>query len=807
MVLFCAKSYSQLRINEYCPINSELEDESGDNEPWLELVNSAETAISTSGYFLSNHPDFQSAWELPSFQVPAHAVFLVFLSGKTNSPNELHSAFEVESRDETIYLFHAGEGILDQVSGKSLQPNHSIARIPGEFGPFRIVETPSPNQANHNTRYFKAYCEAVRTSRMGGFYPNGVKLHLLPTSRPYRSVYTRNGSKPLLNGTIFPDELEVNTNTSFRIRNFPMSETDSLLPSEEWVETYWVETHPPLTVISLTTDSAYFFSPDSGIFITGPNASPDYPYYGANFWQDWKVPLHLEFFESNGRKRLDQWVDAEIHGGSQNRTKPMKSLHLEAKTAYGNNRMVCRFFPDLSAVRFKSLVLRNGSGDFNKLHCRDEAVHSLLIKAKMDLDLNPYRATKVYFNGQFLGLYNLREKIDKHFLNEHYPEIDKENLDLLEEDQLAWEGDFENWNQLFAFIQNQDLAQSWVFDSVSKQLDISNFIDYFIAETFFSNIDWPNNNMKYWRERKPGAKWRYLPIDFDISLGNIGWAPANYNMFKRMFEYIGLSNKQIFILNELLKNQGFRNRFINRYADAMNAWFKVENLLSHTQACLNTIRTEMPLQFQTWGGSMQSWQAEFDTMAFPYIQQRTDFAREHLRDYFQLQQPYPLQLDCVPELGGTFDLNSLQGLEHGWNGLYFQEVPITIKAVAKPGFQFLSFRVQNDSSGTFYTDSIQLQSNTQLKVQAIFRPLDEKVKLFIYPNPIANGYIHAVWEHEPEDSEWVEVYNSVGQRQSAHIYQAEIGFNEVSFNVSNWPSGIYTIRCGGVSGKFCKVSP
>ena len=31
----------------------------------------------------------------------------------------------------------------------------------------------------------------------------------------------------------------------------------------------------------------------------GPNASSDYPHFGANFWEDWEKPIFIEVLETD----------------------------------------------------------------------------------------------------------------------------------------------------------------------------------------------------------------------------------------------------------------------------------------------------------------------------------------------------------------------------------------------------------------------------------------------------------------------------------------------------------------------------
>lgn len=798
---------AQLKINEFCPINSILEDEEEETNAWAELYNASDNSLSTANWFLSNQSDQAYLWALPAFSLPPHTTVLVFLSGKTSASGEIHSSFEVESNLETLYLSFGGLGIQDQMSGRELQPNHSRARIPDGHATLSVSTQPTPNTSNNGMIGFNGYCPKPLLDKSGGFYSKGITIKLLYPSVLSETHFTTDGQEPTQNSAIFPSVWPIESNTSIRIKNFPKSSSDKLLPSEETDESYFIESKPELEVVSLSTDSNYFFSWDSGIFVLGPNASFTYPYYGANFWADQKVPVHFEWFEKNGKKTHDQWLDCEIHGGSQNRTRPMKSLHLEAKTKYGNNRLEHQFFKNLPASRFKSLVLRNGSGDFNKLHCRDESVHELMLQGGMDLDLNPYRPVLVYFNAQFLGVYNVREKLDKHYLNEHHPEIDKDNLDLIEEDAIAHEGDFENWNQLFSFIQTHDLAQQVVFDSVSNWLDLSNFTDYFIAETFLTNIDWPNNNMKYWRERKPGAKWRYLPIDFDITLGNIGWAPANYNMFERMFELIGPSNKQVFILQELLKYPPYKQYFINRYADAMNSLFTQSSLLTNTQQCLDRIKAVMPRQFDRWGGSMEAWQTEFNTMALPYIMERTDFAREHLRDYFGLANPYLLRLQCIPEPGGTIHINTLKARSSGWEGWYFPDVPVTIQPEPRPGYTFQGWLVETDSTHFIPSDSLVILVEPQQKITAVYNRSDSENEMLCFPNPNSSPSLTLLWQNSDPSAYTLAIYNSNGEKVFTKSCTAIGPVYEEKVSMEGLPNGLYLVNAGKFSGKIIKINP
>jgi len=52
------------------------------------------------------------------------------------------------------------------------------------------------------------------------------------------------------------------------------------------------------------------FDEEYGIYTLGDSAQQFWPYYGANFWEDWERPIHTELFETNGDRGFS--IDAGI---------------------------------------------------------------------------------------------------------------------------------------------------------------------------------------------------------------------------------------------------------------------------------------------------------------------------------------------------------------------------------------------------------------------------------------------------------------------------------------------------------------
>ena len=74
---------------------------------------------------------------------------------------------------------------------------------------------------------------------------------------------------------------------------------------------------------------------------------------------------------------------------------------------------------------------------------------------------------------------------------------------------MVEEGSNASFLDLKAYILQNDLRQARHYEYVCQRLDIDNVIDYYCAQLFFANTDWPNNNIKYWKTEENG-KWRWL---------------------------------------------------------------------------------------------------------------------------------------------------------------------------------------------------------------------------------------------------------------------------------------------------------
>ena len=106
------------------------------------------------------------------------------------------------------------------------------------------------------------------------------------------------------------------------------------------------------------------------------------------------------------------------------------------------------------------------------------------------VDHQAYKPAVVYLNGEYWGIHNIREKVNEEFLASNNPGVDPDELDELEVDGSIVEGDNQDYLNMMDFVENNDLSNPDNYLIVEEQVNIENFIDYYIIQIYLGNTDW-----------------------------------------------------------------------------------------------------------------------------------------------------------------------------------------------------------------------------------------------------------------------------------------------------------------------------
>jgi len=148
---FSVNIYGQnIVINEFMASNDSLSnivDEFGETDDWVELHNLTNNTIDLSGYGLSDDYTLLNKWEFPEgILIPPNGYLIVWTDGD-DMQGDLHTNYKLNKSGERIALSDIAGAVLDSISYFDQETNVSMARIPNGTGPF-IQQAPTFNAAN-----------------------------------------------------------------------------------------------------------------------------------------------------------------------------------------------------------------------------------------------------------------------------------------------------------------------------------------------------------------------------------------------------------------------------------------------------------------------------------------------------------------------------------------------------------------------------------------------------------------------------------------------------------------------------------
>lgn len=584
MILMDGQRTDPLRISEMMSraVNS------GDN--WVELKNYSDREIDLSDYALSKKlGKDEDYWELPNQKLPPGRLITIRLAGKKGKSGDALQAPLKPGDSETLVLSKDGD-FVDGVCAKMTTRGGSIGRRDGQKG-FFYYPTPTRNAPNGNDgrRFIAAL---PQFDRKPGVYSKESQLclHLKDKSRVVH--YTLDGSVPTAASPTVGDSIVISRGTV--IRTF--AEGDSLnLRSNVATATYLPGVSHDMAVMNVAVNHADLYDHNRGIYANGPGYGEDKPHAGANFWKKWTKNAHVEFFD--GKDGFSTDCGLRIFGG-YSRNEAKKSFRLKFRGVYGEEEVDYDFFGDGERMGLKDLVLRSGSQDYNRGMIRDEFFTSLMQPQSPTLLTQKYRPVALYINGDYFGLYYMREKIDKHFVARKL-NVPTDSIDIVLSGKYAETGSKSGYTELMGYVTSHDLADRNNYEYVKNRVDLQGLADFKLGEIYSGNYD--VGNIRYVRSTSSAGdgKWHFIFFDLDCSW--VGYKPpAEYYLSSNSVFGGDEVNPHNILVNNLLRNQEFRALFLQRLSHHLTHTFSPQNATSVFDAMHAKIRTEMELNCQRW---------------------------------------------------------------------------------------------------------------------------------------------------------------------------------------------------------------
>lgn len=607
------KNATGVMINEIGAASAE----SGGRD-WVEIYNSGSQAVDLTGYGLSDNAGRPRKWQFPSGTVIQPGAYLgVFCTGMDTSGNgQMHTNFKLNAEGGYTMVLSQPDGtIIDRTFVPQQYENITYGRVEGSDG-FYYFELSTPLAKNDGTPYL-GRAALPEYSVTGGLYKTGDVLTISLSSAPgTRVYYTLDNTDPTETSTLYTGPIQISETTILRTRVYGENYLPSFMDTQSYL--YDVNNGNGVYVVSLVSDPYNLTSQEAGIMIKGPNASPSYPYVGANYWQDWEREAHVEIFGADGETVLDSGCGIKLHG-QYSRAEKQQAFKVIARTRYGNNRFEVPLFSNRDYEEYQSFVLRSSGQDTDMSRMRDSVLTTLARDTSV-----MYQETEVcvlYLDGQYWGQYNIRERVSVHSICQFEGWVgDEDKIDLIKGNDNVMQGSDATYQAMLNWVKQTDPTTDAFYEGVASVIDIENYIEYMAIEIFVGNGD--TLNVKRYRNANADGKWRWVLFDLD-------WAfYVDTNSIRRWLEPGGMGTK-LFTDNTLfiacMKNPRFRDEFLTHMGQRMATTFTTEHMVKLFQERYEILEPLLPEQLARWG------------------QGESDF-REELKKLLQYCQERPLKL-------------------------------------------------------------------------------------------------------------------------------------------------------------------
>jgi len=398
-----------------------------------------------------------------------------------------------------------------------------------------------------------------------------------------------------------------------------------------------------IPVISISTDVRNLFSQNIGLFVSGNKFEIDDKHSG-NFFErgkEFERKVFFQYFDKNMNLEFETYLGMRIHGGVSRRF-PQKSLKFYKRKEYNSTKIN---LPYLSEKRVKRFILEGMQESGGGRALIEDIVGQNIIR-DLNFEQQSSNPVIVFINGEYWGLYTLRDRLDEHYLSYKF-NLHRDSFLIVDgharRNFQAIHGDNSEFIDLLNFIDNNDLSVSENYSYVVNKIDLDNFIDYFSVQIFFANLDWPVHNIKFWKKRKNG-KWRIFMYDIDGGFRHKSPRDTEEDYLKDMFTYLLNNNdcklcknppRATLLFRSLSKNIHFRNQFESRYKYIIDNFMDTKKTLAIVDSISLVYDPYIAEHINRWGfpKSKQYWEDQIDSHLNHFLINREKATLENLHNY------------------------------------------------------------------------------------------------------------------------------------------------------------------------------
>ena len=487
-----------------------------------------------------------------------------------------------------------------------------------------------------------------------------------------------------------------------------------------YVGTYFIRESITLPIVSLHLDRSDFDAPggilDGKVVHVGDSLGVAILKTEGRVWKKENIKTYVEFMDSSGIRRLGN-MRVQPFGG-MTLGMPDKGIRLTTDTTLGSRNIGFNPFYGKPFNSYRTLVLRASGNDHNQTRMKDMTLCS--IAKDLGLDYMDYRPSIVLVNGDYWGIYNIREKINYEFLYYNHKAPKNESTILLS----ANGGGNPDYNSMVQYI-GKRFPEASVFDSLNSVMDLENYLNYAILQIHIRNRD-SRGNIRFWKSSSLDDRWRWIFYDSDLSCEMVG---IKDNFLKERLSPTQTAwynpTYTTAILRNLTSHKPVRDLFINQYCLLLGTRLNIDTVVSRIDTFASILRPEIPhhakRRARSTNASASKWEEEINTFKsfFPI---RTSATYDHMMSTFGITKK-PVKINITNNLPGVNNirLSNTTWLFDKVSCKFFPEVKIPLEATDL-NYEYVFERWKNDSTSS---REILVTASDSLNVEAVYKKRNE----------------------------------------------------------------------------------
>jgi len=580
--------------------NSYLPQNGSEYYDWIELKNNSNEDINLNDYFLTTNNNLLDMYRLPDKILSPGECYVLMASGDVNLSNNSykHTNFKI-SDVESLYLVK-NKQIIDTLFISGVPLGYSLGK--GNSYGIYYFSNPTPNKNNNSGIDSIAY--VPKFSVLPGVYNNkdGIELKIEGNGTIY---YTLDGSTPTTSSKVYNGPLLLNKTSVVKAVSYQAGKVISPVLTGSYI----INENHTLPVMSVSLNPSNFNKVQ------------------GNPWNtEIEVASYAELYEDG--KSFSIPCGFKLFGGSTRGLKK-KSFALKFKSEYGASSLNYQVFENRNYSRYDTLILRSGSQDNTSAFIRDILMTSL-VEDVTNLQVQAYKSVILYINGNYWGVYNIREKFDEDYISNNF-NVDENKTNIVRIDNDVTFGSINDYKSLVNYLSTHDMKVQSNYEYVKTKLNIESFVDYWVAENWISNNDIINTRF-------------YNHPDIDSGRINMFFYDLDYAMWNKRINYFlfsvqpeGMSGFKIStaMMRSLIKNDEFKKLFLERLSYQLENVWNEQRVIERIDEIYNSLKPEMERNQTRWGMTISHWEEQVQYLR-DFAKVRSKYVKNTAKSFFGL---------------------------------------------------------------------------------------------------------------------------------------------------------------------------